>query len=146
MTKRKRNREVSQQDSQQKSQDNKLHRQQDRQWRQLRTKIHTQLDNAFVEFMYIIENENIEIEKNTENHLINTWYEPRTVKMIEEAIKSDEKQLKNLVSAARRLAKHLVKMNRVKQKKRVEVRDLEQSLQEVEFWPITILNLKYKEG
>ena len=146
MTKRKRNREVIKQDSQQKAQDNNLDRQQDRLWRHLRTKIHTQLDNAFVEFMYIIENENIEIEKNTENHLINTLYEPRTVKMIEEAIKSDEKQLKNLVSAARRLAQHLVKMKGVKRKKRVEVRDLEQSLQEVEFWPITILNLKYKEG
>lgn len=114
----------------------------DREWRLLKTRIHTQLDNAFVEFMYVIENENIEIEKSTESHLINTLYEPKTVKMIEEEIKSDEKQIENLVSAARKLAKHLVKMKEIIQKKRVEVRDLEQAIQEVEIWPITILNQK----
>ncbi len=140
----KRNRKVSNQESQQKSQNNKLDKQQDRAWRHLRARIHTQLDNAFVEFKYVIENENIEIDKSSENYLINTLYEPRTVKIVEEEIKSDEKKINNLVSAARRLAKHLVIMKGVKKKKRVEVRDLEQAIQEVEIWPISIFNQKHE--
>jgi chromatin segregation and condensation protein Rec8/ScpA/Scc1 (kleisin family) len=72
--------------------------------------------------MYTIEIGNKEITSEAEDYMLEALYEPNTVKLIEEKIKKDEKQLKTITSGIRKLGEQLIK--EVKSKKRIDLKDL----------------------
>ena len=91
--------------------------------------------------MYTLDTADTEISEAAENFILNLLYEPETVELIENKIKNGEKQMKSLISAMRKLAKYLLKMEEVKNQKWVEEKNLEFAIPKVNIWPINLLKL-----
>ena len=116
-------------------------REEDRKLRRLRFEIQTQLDNAVDAFMYAVESEGLEFEKDAEDYFVDLFLNERTIEICVEGIKTEKRDPMELLQLARVLAKRTVEIASESKEKIVlesHVKKAIESILEPKIWPFEL--------